>query len=104
MKNPEPGQWVVEHTTMSREKALKAIGVLQRIAWEPVPLDEWSEAEDGPRPTEKVWYIKNLLGEEIRWVNADFHVIPKDFDQYFEICHPDLASQRRHTARAALSA
>lgn len=75
-KNPKPGDWVWESSTAYWEdRAWNAVGKLLRVEQEPIAM-EWDEDKDGPRPTERVWYIELLDGRESRWVNAEFLKVP----------------------------
>jgi hypothetical protein len=89
MKNPVPGDWVIETSTIGgfRGKAmtdLDAIGVLDAIEWEPVDFGDpdfvWDEAVEGrPHPKERVYYILTMDGRRFRWVNANFVTAVTDF-------------------------
>jgi len=92
MQNPQPGDLVIERTTLSRAKirgakdeieprGIQGIGYLLKITEEPTWTPEaWAkecgdECKD-PIPTEKVIYIQLFDGREIRWTNADVLKIP----------------------------
>lgn len=97
MQNPQPGDLVLETSSCPMRlrggkmpphvASVTGIGILERTAREPIAVDEWDEAEDGPKPTEEVFYIRRLDNETIdspwgnnvfRWTNASFVVlIPK---------------------------
>lgn len=80
MRSPKDGDLVMETSTYYGRGSYPPemrIGRLVRSAREPVGM-EWDEAEDGPKPTERVFYIKGLDGVEHRWTNADFIAIPED--------------------------
>jgi len=79
LQKPQPGDFVMENTTrLRRERDGTAFGWLERIVREPCfTEDEWrSQGDDRPIPTERVYYVKNLDGEVVRWVNAEFIVVP----------------------------
>jgi hypothetical protein len=88
MAKPRIGDLVAETSTYYRARragresraydyhAGMRIGRLLRDVREPVAM-EWDEAEDGPRPTERVFYIMGLDGNEHRWTNASFVAIPE---------------------------
>ena len=80
MTVPRIGDWVLEVSTHSfghkpRYPASMRVGKLLRDVSEPIPM-EWNEAEDGPHPEERVYYIEGLDGVEHRWTNASFIAIP----------------------------
>ena len=78
MNSPRPGDMVIELTRIYQDgetgNHLRAVGTLLRVTREPV--EPWEDDDLSGRPYEKVWYIRNLAGEEVRWVNADFAAIP----------------------------
>lgn len=61
---------------------LNAIGVLERIEWEPMASPEkWNDGvEDKSEwetpPNEKVHYLRTLDGREFRWVNSMLILVP----------------------------
>ena len=85
MRNPRPGDLVLETTTYHREPwDPGGLGYLDRIVFEPMCTeDEWDD-EDGPYascPTDKVWYVRPFVPTadgktEVRWHNADFIALP----------------------------
>lgn len=86
--NPQPGDLVLEVTTIHRVPWKHAgLGWLLRIAREPVWTPEtWAE-EEGDRPysecpTQKVWYIDpldpNVKETPYRWEDAEFVTIPNE--------------------------
>lgn len=93
MKNPKPGDLVIEKSTLYAGKmrgtdgkmescGICGIGYLVKIEresiWteEQVKINGWKLENDGPIPTEKVIYLKLFDGREIRWTNADVLKIP----------------------------
>lgn len=90
MQNPRPGDLVIESGTAKYGRGPRpvagyetsegqggGIGFLVRTAREPMPVEEWDVAVDGPIPDELVWYIRRLdKNEMVRWVNARFIAIP----------------------------
>lgn len=81
MKAPVVGDWVIETSTLyvTGRPHLDAVGVLEEAGREPVvwgdPDFVWDEKEDGPHPTEQVWYIRTLDGRRFRWTNASIIAI-----------------------------
>lgn len=74
--DPQPGDFVWESSTAYiPARDWHAVGRLLRIVQEPMQM-EWNEAEDGPRPMERVWYIELLDGRESRWTNCEFLKVP----------------------------
>jgi hypothetical protein len=82
MKSPCVGDMVIEVGGGLREAdCSNAVGWLLRETREPVwSPDEWKEAGGGndPIPTERVFYIQTLNGQESRWVNCDFLAVPDE--------------------------
>jgi len=79
------GDLVVEITTgpAHRKPDIRGVGILLKVCREPVKFSDtdfvWDEAVEGqPHPTEKVYYIQTLDGNECRWTNASFIVCLED--------------------------
>lgn len=84
MREPKPGDWVVEMSTIYYEdRNGTRFGTLVRVADEPVyPEEQRAElgfGPDEPMPTERVWYVRLLDGREFRWTNASFLAVPAEF-------------------------
>lgn len=83
MSNPSPGDWVAELTTMGMRgrSSLDAVGILEEIARERVEFSDpdfvWDETEDGPHPTETIYYIRTMDGRRFRWSNATIIAAPR---------------------------
>ncbi len=78
MKNPQPGDFVVEQSGGLRQlDCAAAVGWLDRVEQEPAfAEDEWDIETDGPMPLERVVYIKTIDGRDYRWVNCSFVQVP----------------------------
>lgn len=77
LKDPQPGDYVLENTTRLSEKHFPyRFGKLMKISREPFPLDDEAKKEyeeNGEKvPEEKVFYIELPNGTEYRWTNANF--------------------------------
>lgn len=88
-KNFEPGQLVMEVTSLHQEAQNEyRIGHLLSVGMEPFHSDEeWeqvkAEWKGQPRPTEKVYRIRTLVhGTEFRWRNADFIRVPENLREF----------------------
>ena len=86
MQEPRPGDLVLETSStpswilrrQSKDGWISpenAIGFFVRKGREAIPGIEWDEEEDGPLPTEVVWYIEAFDGRLLRWTNANFVTI-----------------------------
>jgi hypothetical protein len=76
MANPQPGDLVLETTTLRRPNSYGArLGRLLRIVDEPFP--DWPD-DEGDAPLERVWYITLPDGREYRWTNASFIAVPTE--------------------------
>lgn len=80
MKNPRIGDWVIEASTMGGGRNpdssdLDGVGILEEVAEERIEM-EWDEAENGPHPTEGVYYIRTMDGRRFRWHNASIIAVP----------------------------
>jgi hypothetical protein len=88
MQNPQPGDLVIETSTLSCGKMRNAqekqviprgihgIGYLIKITYEPCMTEEEWDSPGEPVPTEKVIYMKLFNGQEMRWVNAEVLKVP----------------------------
>lgn len=83
MKDPKPGDLVLEVTSICRTDDIYRVGTLLRIEigwfhdddkWEQVK-GEWNA--DEPRPTDTYWVIETLDGYEYRWSNCSFIKLPR---------------------------
>ena len=114
MREPVEGDLVMETSTYYQSRVWdqsrkaghsrdfapeKRIGRLVKLACEPVAI-EWDEAEDGPMPTERVFYIVGLDGQEHRWTNATFIAIPDA--SWEDAVKPDEEAVRRFQKLASL--
>ena len=82
MREIQVGDLVQEISTYPHGHAPKLaasmrIGHLRCICQEPIAM-EWDEQQDGPKPSETVYYIDGLDGAERRWTNASFVAIPAE--------------------------
>lgn len=86
-QRPQPGDLVIETSLLYYPAEPKRFGTLLRIEREPVcDPSQWDEEAEGrPVPTERVFYIRGLDGQEHRWVNADFMRIARDEDDIREM-------------------
>ena len=84
MKDPMPGDFVIEISTIYRSKGtgdIDAIGILEEQVREKIQWDDsdfvWDEEAEGqPHPTELITYIRTLDGRRFRWSNASFIALP----------------------------
>lgn len=101
MAHPQPGDWVVETTTVvagfSRDehgklvpRGMSGVGRLLRVERRRMRgIDAWEEGRDGPIPTEPVTVIECLDGTVVEWTNAHFVAL------FHELCSvPSLRSER----------
>jgi hypothetical protein len=93
MRDPQPGDWVVETTVVMSRRAsdddrLKGFGVLLARRWEYASTDaDWAAAmadehpdlrSDENRPRQDSWYVQyGPQPEDVcRWGNCDFVMAP----------------------------
>jgi hypothetical protein len=79
MKSPVAGDLVIEIGGGLREaNCANAVGWLLRQTREPVFTEEEWDSPGEPIPTERVFYIQTLNGQECRWVNCEFLAVPEE--------------------------
>lgn len=77
--------WLFDNPPRARHAngtPLDAIGVLEEDVREPIK-GEWDEEDDGPRPTERIFYIRTFDGRRFRWENADVIRVPSELKMRF---------------------
>lgn len=80
-RRPQVGDFVFEtsHRLGERNAHMPAtLGVLLAIEHRPLyPAEEWDEAREGrPCPTEKVYVVRTLDGNQFSWTNARLMALP----------------------------
>jgi hypothetical protein len=90
MKNPKPGDLVMETSSLCRTEDIYRVGTLLRIeqGWFH-PDEQWErikqEWEGEPRPTDVFWIIETLDGHEYRWSNCSFIRLPRTSRELLDI-------------------
>jgi hypothetical protein len=82
LKHPQPGDLVLEISTIHQADRVGRLGILERVE------QEYADPEDAALPeadrpgTEPVYYLRGLNGRPARWFNASFIRVVTDPSQY----------------------